>query len=108
MISITILGYVFNIKLVKKYQKTIRFQNSKKSSTQTDSEQDSAEKKEYIQLLKFFGLTKDDVTLNEIKSIYRKKIKKIHPDILGKETEEFLRVQEKYKELLKLHQRFSK
>ena len=108
VISITILGYVLNIKLVKKYQKTIRFQNSKKSSTQTDSEQDSAEKKEYIQLLKFFGLTKDDVTLNEIKSIYRKKIKKIHPDILGKETEEFLRVQEKYKELLKLHQRFSK
>lgn len=57
----------------------------------------------YKSLLEFFGIKDINANLNDIKSEYRKKIKKIHPDIIGKETKEFLEVQEKYKKLIKLY-----
>ncbi|MGI6680577.1 MAG: hypothetical protein ACOX3T_03735 [Bdellovibrionota bacterium] len=59
--------------------------------------------KEYQRILKYFDLSENVYDIKKIKSAYRKKIKQIHPDIIGKETKEFSTVQEMYKSLLKLH-----
>ena len=104
VIAITIMAYVFIFKLKHKLEST-KAHNAKETHNKTTpkDEQDSSEMEKYRSLLKYFNLPRGTTSIKAIKSAYRKRIKLIHPDILGKETSEFLEVQEKYKEITHLH-----
>ncbi len=86
------------------------FQNDGKKNKQRNNSKielgNDFQIEDYEKNLKFFDLSLHNVTLNGIKTNYRKKIKKIHPDIIGRESKEFLEVQRKYKEILEQFKTF--
>ncbi len=59
------------------------------------------DKEDFEDNLQFFGLSPKNCNITKLKSIYRQKVKKIHPDIIGRESDEFLELQKRYKALIK-------